>query len=215
MTSEKVRTELEKDYEQAGFGGSLGFGTSPALLVIDMCMAYLDPAAPLYAGIEAEAEKIAQLLAVFRDTKRPIVHTRVEYVPGGADGGYFYKKVAALRCFDKGNTFADPPPELVPHEGEVVVTKQYASAFFGTSLASTLRALGCDSVLVTGVSTSGCVRASALDTLQNGFIPLVVEDACGDRDEAVHNANIFDLKAKYADIVTAEQMVDRLKRGWN
>ncbi len=205
---------LEEDYAQAGFGGSLGFGKIPALLVIDMCMAYLDPAAPLYAGIEAEAKQIESLLAAFRQADRPIIHTRVEYVPGGADGGLFYKKVSALQCFDKGNPFAEPPAELCPLEGEVVVTKQYASAYFGTSLASTLSALGCDSVVITGVSTSGCVRASALDTIQNGFIPLVVEDACGDRDAAVHKANMFDLQAKYADLVTTDQIVEKLKAGW-
>lgn len=205
---------LEEDYAKAGFGGALGFGQSPALLVIDMCMAYLDPAAPLYAGIEAEAKQIERLLAAFRTAKRPVIHTRVEYVPGGADGGLFYKKVSALQCFDKGNPFAEPPVELRPHDGEVVVAKQYASAYFGTSLASTLSALGCDAVVITGVSTSGCVRASALDTIQSGFIPLVVEDACGDRDEAVHNANLFDLQAKYADLVSTDQIIEKLQSGW-
>ncbi|MBO6505938.1 MAG: isochorismatase family protein [Kordiimonadaceae bacterium] len=205
---------LEEDYAAAGFGGALGFGKVPALLVIDMCMAYLDPAAPLYAGIDQEARQIERLLKAFRDAKRPVIHTRVEYVPGGADGGLFYKKISALKCFDKGNPFADPPKELQPIDGEVIVTKQYASAYFGTSLASTLSALGCDTVVVTGVSTSGCVRASALDTIQNGFIPLVVEDACGDRDEVVHKANMFDLQAKYADLVSTEQVIERLMAGW-
>lgn len=205
---------IEEDYARAGFGGALGFGQNPALLVIDMCMAYLDPEAPLYAGIEAEARQIGRLLEAFREANRPVIHTRVEYVPGGTDGGLFYKKISALQSFDKGNPFAEPPAELRPREGEVVVTKQYASAYFGTSLASTLSALGCDAVVITGVSTSGCVRASALDTIQNGFIPLVVEDACGDRDEAVHKANMFDLQAKYADLVTTSQVIEKLKAGW-
>ncbi len=205
---------LDQDYRKAGFGGTLGFGAAPALLIIDMCMAYLDPGAPLYAGIEAEAGQVGRLLSAFRDAGRPVIHTRVEYVPGGADGGLFYKKVSALKCFDRGNPFADSPPELQPQADEVVVTKQYASAYFGTSLASTLSALGCDSVVITGVSTSGCVRASALDTIQNGFIPLVVEDACGDRDESVHKANLFDLSAKYADLVTTDQVMERLAAGW-
>ena len=205
---------LEEDYAKAGFGGELGFGRKPALLVIDMCMAYLDPEAPLYAGVEAEAKQIERLLAAFREAKLPVIHTRVEYAPGGADGGLFYKKIAALKCFDKGNPLADPPGELVPVEGEIVVTKQYASAYFGTSLASTLSALGCDSVVITGVSTSGCVRASALDTIQNGFIPLVVQDACGDRDAAIHNANMFDLQAKYADLVSTNQVIDKVRSGW-
>lgn len=215
MPKETDGRSLEEDYAASGFGGSLGFGESPALLIIDMCMAYMDPAAPLYAGIEAEAGNIESLLIAFREARRPVLHTRVEYGPGGADGGYFYKKVGALKCFDKGNPFAEVYPPLAPLDGEVVVTKQYASAYFGTSLASTLKALGCDSVLVTGVSTSGCVRASALDTLQSGFIPLVVEDACGDRDQAVHDANIFDLGAKYADIVSTKQVLAKLADGWN
>ena len=208
------KSSLEKDYADAGFGGALGFGENPALLVVDMCMAYLAPEAPLYAGVEAEADQVTRLLEAFRAVSRPVVHTRVEYVPGGADGGLFYKKVAALRCFDRGNPLADPPPALQPADGEVVITKQYASAFFGTSLASTLSANGCDAVVITGVSTSGCVRATALDTIQNGFIPLVVEDACGDRDEAVHAANMFDLQAKYADLVSSNQVIAKLRSGW-
>lgn len=214
MIDPDAKLTVEEDYEAAGFGGQLGFGDKPALLIIDMCMAYLDPAAPLYAGIEAEHQKIKKLLAAFRKAGRPVVHTRVEFGLGGADGGLFYKKVSALRCFDKGNPLAAPPKDLIPKDNEVVVTKQYASAYFGTSLASSLRALGCDSVVITGVSTSGCVRASALDTLQSGFIPLVVEDACGDRDAGVHKANIFDLKAKYADIVTTDQILSRVGSGW-
>lgn len=212
MSSDKAT--IEEDYASAGFGGELGFGKNPALLVVDMCMAYLDPKAPLYAGVEAEAGQIERLLTAFRAAGRPVFHTRVEYVPGGADGGLFYKKVAALRCFDRGNPLADPPPALRPAEGEVVITKQYASAFFGTSLASTLSAQGCDAVVITGVSTSGCVRATALDTIQNGFIPLVVEDACGDRDEAVHAANLFDLQAKYADLVSTDKVIEKIQSGW-
>lgn len=214
MTNAGAKPTREEDYAAAGFGGRLGFGKAPALLIIDMCMAYLDTAAPLYASIEAEHRNIKVILDAFRSTGRPIIHTRVEYGVGGIDGGLFYKKVAALKCFDKGNPFSEPPADLAPIGDEVVVTKQYASAYFGTSLASTLKALGCDSVVITGVSTSGCVRASALDTLQHGFIPLVVEDACGDRDAEVHKANIFDLGAKYADIVSTDEIISRAQSGW-
>lgn len=201
---------LEDDYATAGFGGSLGLGERPALLIVDMCMAYLDPSSPLYAGVEEECERIAELLAAFREKDLPVAHTRVEYAPGGVDGGLFYKKVSALKCFDRGNPLGAPPTALAYKEGEIVVTKQYASAYFGTSLASSLRSLGCDSVFVTGVSTSGCVRASALDTLQHGLIPLVVKDACGDRDQSVHDANLFDLEAKYADLITTDEVIEWL-----
>ena len=204
--------DLAADYRAAGFGGTLGMPRNPALLVIDMCLAYLAEDAPLYAGIEAERANIRRLLAAFRAAGRPVVHTRVEYMPGGADGGLFFRKVAALACFERGNPLACWPDDLAPKVGEVIVTKQYASAFFGTSLASTLTAMGIDGVMITGVSTSGCVRASTLDALQNGFLPIVVEDACGDRDRAVHDANIFDLQAKYADLATTDAVIAELDK---
>lgn len=214
MPKTNISGSVQDDYEKAGFGGSLGFGDKPCLLIIDMCKAYMEANAPLYAGIEKEAGNIKRLLTAFRSAGRPIIHTRVEYVPGGADGGVFFRKIAALSCFERGNPLAEPAEGLEPQNNEIVVTKQYASAYFGTSLASSIRALGCDSVVVTGVSTSGCVRASALDTIQHGFIPLVVEDACGDRDQAVHDSNIFDLGAKYADIVSTDDILKRLAAGW-
>jgi nicotinamidase-related amidase len=152
------------------------------------------------------------LLAAARAAALPIYHTNVAYSPGGADGGIFYRKVAALACFDRGRhphwaAFAEG---LEPLPGEVVVTKQYASAFFATSLASTLTAAGIDSVLLAGLSTSGCVRASALDACQHGFIPLVVKEAVGDRDARVHEANLFDLNAKYADVIGIDEALAHL-----
>ena len=133
-----------------------------------------------------------------------MVFTRVEYEPGGADGGMFFRKVPALRCFERGNPLADWVEDPRPRPGEVVVTKQYASAFFGTNLASTLHAAGVDTVVLCGLSTSGCVRASGVDAVQHGFRPVVVADACGDRAEEPHRANLFDLDAKYADVVSLE-----------
>ena len=120
----------------------------------------------------------------------------------------------ALACFEEG---ADPHlsafgPGLEPVPGETVITKQYASAFFGTSLASTLTALGVDTVLIAGVSTSGCIRASAVDACQHGFIPIVVREAVGDRAAAPHEANLFDLQAKYAEVRTLSEVTHYLSR---
>ncbi len=140
----------------------------------------------------------------------PVVFTRVEFQPGGADGGLFFRKVPALASFERGNPLAEFLEHPRPLPDETVVTKQYASAFFGTSLASTLRALGVDTVVICGLSTSGCVRASALDALQHGFIPVVVADACGDRHPDVQRANLFDLAQKYATVVTEADAVERL-----
>ncbi|RMF07676.1 MAG: isochorismatase family protein [Alphaproteobacteria bacterium] len=200
--------DLDDDYGKAGFGNRLGFGRRPALVIVDVVMAYLDPASPLYAGVEDELTSNERLLAAARQAHVPVVFTNVEYTPGGIDGGHFYRKVEALRVFDRGGPLGAFPPSLQPLDNEVVITKQYPSAFFGTSLASSLTAWGRDCVIVTGYTTSGCVRATALDALQYGFLPVVVRDACGDRDTRVQEANLFDLGAKYADVVREQEVLD-------
>lgn len=201
---------LAEDYRQAGFSNRLGFGDHPALVVVDFCQAYLDPDSPLYAGVEDARESCIRLLAAARSAQIPVLHTRVEFQPGGADGGIFFRKVAALECFVRSNPLGEYGEGLEPADDEVVVVKQYASGFFGTSLASTLTSLGVDTLIITGVSTSGCVRATALDACQHGFVPIVVRDACGDRDQRVHEANLFDLDAKYADVVSEQEVLDFL-----
>lgn len=190
---------------RGAFDGHLRFGARPALLVVDVVRAYVDPAAPLFApAFGAALPAIARLIAVARAAAAPIVSSRVVYAPGGGDGGLFYRKVPALAAFDAGNAWGESAAEATPRPGDIVVTKQYASAFFGTSLASTLTALGVDTLLVAGFSTSGCVRASALDALQHGFAPFVVADACADRHPDPHAANLFDLQAKYAQVIDLE-----------
>lgn len=206
----KDEADLSANYAGA-FDGHLPFGRHPALLIIDMVRAYLDPASPLYAGIETALASNRRLAAAARAAGVPVIFTNVEYQPGGADGGVFYRKVPALKVFDRGSPLGAFPEELAPLPGETVITKQYASAFFGTGLAEKLRALGIDTLLIGGVSTSGCVRASALDACQNGFLPFVVRDACGDRHQAPHEANLFDLQAKYAEVITEAEAIERLK----
>lgn len=201
--------DLAGNYAGA-FDGHLPFGTKPALLIVDFVMAYLDPASPLYAGVEAALASNERLLAAARKAGIPVLFTNVEYAPGGADGGVFYRKVPALKAFERGSPLGAFPPSLAPQGDELVVTKQYASAFFGTTLASTLTALGVDTVLITGLSTSGCVRATALDACQHGFLPFVVREACGDRHQAPHEANLFDLQAKYAEVISEADALARL-----
>ena len=205
--------DLASDYAEAGFSGRLGFGERPAVLCVDVCRAYLDPASPLYAGIETAVDSAARVVAAARAAGHPVLHSRVRFKPGGADGGLFYRKVPALKAFDEGSPLGEFCPELTPAPGDVVITKQGASAFFGTELASTLRSMSVDTLVITGVSTSGCVRATATDALQNGFIPIVVRDACGDRDARPHEASLFDLDAKYADVVSEAQAITALRGG--
>lgn len=184
------------------FDGSLPFGTRPALLVVDVVVAYLTPGSPLYdPAFEAALASNERLVAAARKAGMPVIFTNVVYQPGGADGGLFYAKVPALSAFQRGSPMGAFPDTLQPLPGETIVSKQYASAFFGTSLASTLAAQRIDSLLITGFSTSGCVRATALDALQSGFVPFVVREACGDRHAAPHEANLFDLQAKYAEVI--------------
>lgn len=192
--------DLAASYAGA-FDGRLSFGNRPALLVVDVVMAYLDPASPLYAGVEDALASNERLVAAARGAGVPVIFTRVEYQPGGVDGGLFYRKVPSLRVFERGSPLGAFPPTLQPAPGEVVVTKHYASAFFGSSLASTLNAMRVDCLLITGFSTSGCVRATALDALQHGFAPFVVRDGCGDRHAAPRDASLFDLQAKYAEVI--------------
>ena len=196
------------------FGGSLGWGQRPALLLIDMMRAYFTPGSPFDLGSDAAVQGCAQLLTAARRAGRPVLHTVVRYRPGARDGGLFVQKVAALRVLaeDAPGDLGELVPELEPRPDEVVVIKQYASAFFGTSLAATLTATGVDTLVIAGVSTSGCVRASATDAMQHGFRPIVVGEACGDRTPAIHQANLADLQAKYADLASVAEAVGRLEK---
>jgi len=205
---------LNDNYARGGFGKTLAPGRQPALLVIDFVRAYLVKDSPLYAGVEQARADCELLLKAARQAGIPVIHTNVAFQPGGRDGGVFFRKVPALKCFEAGAhpelaAFAEG---LEPIAGETVITKQYASAFFATSLSSTLTALGIDTVLIAGLSTSGCVRASAVDCCQHGFIPVVVREAVGDRASGPHEANLFDLQAKYAEVASLADVLVYLRQ---
>lgn len=193
--------DLGGDYAAAGFGGTIRPGARTALLIVDVVMAYLDPASPLYAGVEAELAANERLLAAARAAGVPVIFTNIEYRPDGFDGGMFYRKVPALKAFHPGSPEGAFPPSLQPQAGDVIVSKKYPSAFFGTPLAPMLVAARIDTLLITGYSTSGCVRATALDALCHGFAPFVIREACGDRDARVQEANLFDIQAKVAEVI--------------
>lgn len=205
--------KLDENYAKAGYHASQSRGTRPAVLFIDFAMAYYDPSSPLFGGegCQAALENAARIAPVARERGVPTIFTEVKYQPGGADGGAFYAKVPALSSFDAGRETQKlaPPLEYAPED--VVVTKQYPSAFFGTSLAATLHWYKVDTLLLTGVTTSGCVRASCIDAISHGFVTLVVEDAVGDRAEEPHQANLFDMSAKYADLISTSAAIEYLK----
>lgn len=196
---------------RGAFDGHLPFGHRPALLIIDVVMAYLDPASPLYAGVELALASCARLVAAARAVNVPVIFTNVAYSPGGAEGGVFYRKVPALKAFERGSPWGAFPPSLQPRANELVLTKHYASGFFGTGLGDALTAQQIDCVLIGGFSTSGCVRATALDACQYGFAPFVVRQASGDRHPAPHEANLFDLQAKYAEVIDEAEALAQLQ----
>lgn len=201
-----IDPSLQENYAGGAFGAGLGFGKRQALLMVDFAQAYFVQDSPLFANRPEVLPQAVQLLAWARARQLLVCHTQVQYRADGLDGGVFFRKIPALKVFCSGNPLAEVVPELAPRTNEPVITKQYASAFFGTSLASLLHAQGVDCVMLAGMSTSGCVRASAVDAVQHGFIPVVVGDACGDRHPAPHSANLFDLAAKYADVLTLAQL---------
>ena len=190
-----------------GFAGDLTPGIRPVVLVVDMMRAYYDEDSPFCLPSDDSVVAAGQVVEAARSAGVPVLHTVVRYGPGGLDGGVFLRKVPALRLLIGDTVLGQPMPQVAPLPSEPVVVKQYASAFFGTTLASTLQSLGVDTVVIVGVSTSGCVRASAVDALQHGFVPLVVREAVGDREPAVHDASLYDLQAKYAEVVSLADAV--------
>ncbi len=184
-------------------GGRIGFGDRPARLVVDMILGFTNPSSPLACEMGGAVEAIAQLLATARRNARPTVFTTVAYGPGDERAARpFLEKVPALRDLVAGGRWVQIDPRLAPEAEEPVLTKLFASAFFGTALASLLVAAGADSVLVTGASTSGCVRATVVDALQHGFRPVVAREAVSDRDPAAHQQSLCDMDNKYADVVS-------------
>lgn len=204
-------TRVSAPHDDA-FGGRLNPGVRPAVLAVDLMRAYFEEGSPLELPSRDCLESAARVLSAARRHGVRVVHTRVAYAADGSDGGVFVRKVGALRHLYGGGPLSELMPEVAPAEGELVLTKQYASAFFGTTLASTLHALGVDTVVVVGVSTSGCVRATAVDAIQHGFVPWVVADAVGDRDTTTHEVNLADLQAKYAEVVDEATALGYLQR---
>lgn len=195
------------------FDNRLGFGERPVVLVVDFINAYTTSGSPLFAPdvVNAVQETVA-LLALARERQIPVVYTQVLYNPNFQDGGVFIKKVPVLKTLLPGEPLAAIVPELEPAPQDTIITKQYASAFFGTSLAAMLTSLRVDTVILTGCSTSGCVRASAVDGMQYGFRVIVPRECVGDRHQAPHEANLFDIHSKYGDVVTKEEVMAYLQK---
>jgi len=204
--------ELDENYARAKYHSAQQWGTRPALVLVDFAQAYFDEAYPLFGGegCRTALENAARLAPVARKADIPVIFTEVKYQPGGLDGGAFYSKVPALSCFDAGKDSQRLADGLSMEASDILVSKQYPSAFFGTSLDATLKWLKVDTLLLTGVTTSGCIRATCIDSISHGFVTLVVSDAVGDRAQAPHDANLYDMSAKYADLLNTEEAISYL-----
>jgi len=200
-------------YKRSGLGHRIGYGKHPALLVIDMQIGFTAPEkSPLAGNLDSHIAAINQLLPAARKAGAPVVFTVVGYdpqVPG--DGGLWPEKAPTLLELKLGSDLVKVDPRLRRLPDELVLVKKYASAFHGTPLAPTLVSRGVDTVLVTGCTTSGCVRATVMDALAHGFRPIVPEEAVGDRAQEPHDANLFDIDSKYGDVVALAEALAYLE----
>jgi maleamate amidohydrolase len=203
--------ELEV-YERQGFGHSSGFGIRPALLIVDFVNGFCDP--EIYGGgnILAAVAQTKALLAAMRAAQYPIAYTRIVYAPNSADAGAFCRKVPGLENLTENAANGQIVADLAAQDGDYIVRKTQPSAFFGTSLAAWLVSKGVDTVIVAGCTTSGCVRASVVDSMSYNFRTIVASDGVGDRALGPHAANLFDMGQKYADLVSCADIIAHLQR---
>ncbi len=194
-------------YAQAGLGASVTLGRRPAVLVIDFSCGFTDPACALGSDLTDEVEATRRLLDVARDRGLPVVFTTIGFEPSLKDGGLWLQKVPTLGDLQLGGRWVEIDERLGRRDDETVIVKKGASGFFGTNLASVLIAQGVDSMILCGATTSGCVRATAVDLLQYGWPTIVPRECVGDRAQAPHDANLFDIQAKYADVVSVEDAI--------
>lgn len=186
-------------YRAAGFSGSYAPGERPALLIVDFCVGFTDPASPLGSDVTAEVERTARLVERAHERRRPVIFTTFVYGPGDAEMLPWLLKVPSLAMFTGDAAMSAIDPRLGADTGDVVLGKKGPSAFHGTPLAAHLAALGVDTLLVAGATTSGCVRASVVDAVQHGYRTFVLADCVADRASGPHEANLFDMTAKYAE----------------
>jgi maleamate amidohydrolase len=209
-----MHTNDNSIFDRQHFGQRMGFGKSPALLIVDFTAGFNDPAAFGGGNISDAVRNTAPLLQKARDLGLPVAHTRIVYADDASDTNVHCLKVPKLLTLTEDSPASQFVPELEPSPGEIVIRKRLPSAFFGTDLAGMLLAKGVDTLVIAGCTTSGCVRASTLDAMCHGFRPMVVSDCVGDRAAGPHAASLFDLGKKYADVMTRAEVfaqLDQLK----
>jgi maleamate amidohydrolase len=202
----------EEFFRQRGFGIKIGFGERPALMIIDMIKGFTDPSMPLGAPLESQIAAQRPLLEVAHQRDIPVIFSTVIYEEEDIkDAGVWALKQTGARTLTAGSEAVKIDPRLGLQPKDIVLMKKYASCFYGTDLVARLNSRRIDTLIITGCTTSGCVRATAVDAVQNGFRPMVVREAVGDRSVAAHEQSLFDLNAKYADVVSLDETLQYLK----
>ena len=205
-------TDDEKLFRERGFGVKIGFGDRPALIVIDMIKGFTNPNMPLGADLTSQLAAQKPLLDVARQRGIPVIFSTVIYNDADLkDAGLWAIKMKGTATLKAGTEAIEVDPQLAMQPGDSLLVKKYASCFFGTDLVPRLMNQRVDTLIITGCTTSGCVRATAVDSVQNGFRPMVVREAVGDRSAAAHEQSLFDLNAKYADVVSLDETLQYLK----
>jgi nicotinamidase-related amidase len=197
-------------YKQRGFSQRVGFGKSPAIIVVDFINAFTDDSYKLGGNYDQQIERLIPLLEKGREKKAPIIYTTTAYHPSFKDGGVFIKKVPALKELVLGTPAVEVDARIEPQKEDYLITKKYASSFFGTSLSSLLTSLEVDTLIITGCTTSGCIRATVIDANQNGYRPIIPMECTGDRTNLLHENNLFDMDAKYGDVTETSSVIDYL-----
>ena len=211
MTDRQAPQSDEEFFKERGFGLRIGFGERPALIVIDMLKAFTDAEMMLGSNLDDEIEATKPLLDVAHERGIPVLFSTVMYEDADLkDAGIWALKQKGVVTLRAGTTGVEVDDRLDFRDGDTLLSKKYASCFFGTDLVPRLMAHQVDTLIITGCTTSGCVRATAVDACQTGFRPMVVREAVGDRSEAAHDQSLFDLDAKYADVVTLEDSLQYL-----
>ncbi len=207
MSDEQAR----EVYAKAGLGQSVTLGSRPAVLVVDFSCGFTDPESALGSDCTEAVEQTKRVLDVARAKGLPVIFTTIGFEPSLKDGGLWIEKAPSLADLQVGGRWVEIDPRLERREDETVVLKKGASGFFGTNLASILVSQGVDSVVLCGATTSGCIRATAIDLLQYGWPTIVPRECVADRAQAPHEANLFDIQAKYADVIPVEEAIEYLE----
>ncbi|MDP9475004.1 MAG: isochorismatase family protein [Actinomycetota bacterium] len=198
-------------YERARLGQSVTLGARPAVLVVDFSRGFTDPESTMGSDLTREVEATNRLLAAARDKEIPIIFTTIGFEANLKDGSLWLQKAPGLEELQVGGKWVEIDPRLERREEETVILKKGASAFFGTNLPSVLVSQNVDTIVLCGATTSGCIRATAVDLLQYGYPTLVPRECVGDRAQAPHEANLVDIQAKYADVVSVEDALSYLE----